>query len=96
MPYQLTVRFHQYSNPSHSIVTGLCCDLGDCIVECNSALALCVRVGNTSLEDFECPTDEVVLGTVGGDNVTFEDVVGMENNPVVVNSSSLPDVRLLA
>ena len=90
----MVIYFHHYSNPSHSFSNGSCCDLDSCSVDCNSSLFLCVRLGETDHDFFiGCPLS-TFLGRVGGDNVTFADVVGDVPNPVVLLVSILRDVRI--
>ena len=62
-------------------------------MDCDSALSLCVRVGGTDHYNLGCPAGLVDLGNVGGDDVTFTDAVGAEDNPVVRWFNILPDVR---
>ena len=40
-----------------------------------------------------CPSGFIVLGSVGGDDVSFTDVVGDVDNPVVPRFDILPNVR---
>ena len=87
----MAVHFHQYSNPSHTIYNGTCCNLL-CLTECNTVLQFCFRIGGTSHDSLDCPAGLFVMGSIGGDNVTFTDSVGDWENPVVIAQNFLPPV----
>ena len=72
---------------------GVCCDDANCTTDCNSQLWLCIRTAGTSRNNSDCPTGRKSLGIIGGDNVTFTDAVGDEENPLVLQVNILPAVR---
>ena len=71
---------------------GACCDSANCTADCNSALSFCFRTGETSHDELGCPTVSTLLGTVGGDSVTFTNAVGNKANPFVLRLNILPAV----
>ena len=87
----MAIHFHEYSNPTPTIYDGTCCSIA-CLAGCDTALALCIRIGGTSHDSLDCPSGPLILGLIGGDYVTFTDAVGTLENPLVIPTNILPPV----
>ena len=75
----MAIRFYHYSNPSHTVANGACCDFANCTADCNTYLVLKFIFRNVvGVGEFD-----LGLGYIGGDSVIFTDTVGNEENPFV-------------
>lgn len=84
--YELRVRAHSYSNPSHQHARGGCCDF-PCHDHCDNYFLFCLRSANYSHSTWTCPLGVKHTGEVGGDSLTFESQIGRQQNPMLFSNS---------
>lgn len=78
--YEFHVRVSRYRNENHRDAQG-CCDLF--CGTCDNYFFLCLRPSRFSSRDQTCPNGQRLTGEVGGDHLTFTDVLGDIPNPVL-------------
>ena len=86
--YQLNIRVHSYSNPSHTRNNGRCCDFFFWWLhcgECDNYFIFCLQPAQFLRKDLSCPLARLESGEVGGDSITFRDHVGMLSNPFTIS-----------
>ena len=85
--YELRVRAHSYSNPSHRHARGGCCD-NPCSNHCDNYFVFCLRPAGYSHQIWRCPLGVIRTGEVGGDSLTFGSRIGRnQQNPMVFSNS---------
>lgn len=92
--YQLNIRVHTYSNPSHRHRDGGCCDFSfrslffpGCYSDCDNIFVFCLRPAGFFHRDLSCPLNKRTSGEVGGDSLSFDigERVGSLPNPIPIS-----------
>ena len=94
--YNLILTFYHYNNPTGGKVNQTeCCDFfGICFAPCETHFVLCLRSDHFPHADPSCPwpMHKVETSIAGGNNITFDQTIGMVDNPIIFENGFFPEV----
>ena len=95
--YELILTFHQYDNPTGGRVNRTdCCDwFGICFAPCETHFVICLRSDHFSHADSSCPwpMQKVETDIIVGNSITFNQTIGMDENPIMFTNDFFPEVQ---